>query len=171
MLPKRNPETKTGIVPGVIKAQLAGYEKAEITLLVAEKTHTKERFNLLTLLELVPAEQADSLPINEGEYPHVIRSNSDYHTLYAIRLTGITVAEAIELYANAGKELNLDHKGVQVKVTFRGALTENPPAAQPLLIPANERQIGRLLPHRHTNFRVWSQLNMDKDWLKGWKFR
>jgi hypothetical protein len=149
-----------------LKGQLAGYEKAEITLLIAEKTHSNEFFNLLTLIELVPTEQADSLPFGKGDYPHVIRGNSDEHTFYAIRLTGLTVAEVIDHYASAATGLDLNHKGVKVKVSFRGALTENPPAAQPLLIASGERQIGRLLPHRHTNFRVWSQLNMDKDWLK-----
>lgn len=149
-----------------LKGQLAGYEKAEITMLIAEKTHSNEFFNLLTLIELVPSEQADSLPLGKGDYPHVIRGNSNEHTIYAIRLTGLTVAEVIDHYTSAATGLDLNHKGVKVKVSFRGALTENPPAAQPLLIAPGERQIGRLLPHRHTNFRVWSQLNMDKDWLK-----
>jgi hypothetical protein len=158
---------ESGIDLTGLQAQLQGYERAEITLLIAEKTRCKDFFNLLTLIELVPAEQADSLPIGEGKHPHVIRANADEYTLYAIRMTGLSVAEAAGMYANAPAGLHLDHKGVKVDLTCRGTLTENPPAACPLLITETDRQLRPVLPQRHTAMRVWTQLNMDKEWLSG----
>nr|WP_295933015.1 VPA1262 family N-terminal domain-containing protein [uncultured Dyadobacter sp.] len=165
VLSQKEQKKELGIDPILLQDQLQGYQKAEITLLIAEKTQSKDFFNLLTLIELVPAEQADSLPVGDERHPNVIRANTDEYTLYAIRLTGLTITEAVSIYANANKGLTINFKEVQVDFRCRGGLTENPPASRPLLITETDRQLRPVLPQRHTSIRVWTQLNMDKEWV------
>jgi hypothetical protein len=151
-----------------LQTQVEGYEKAEITMLFAEKTKSGSYFNLLTLIELVPSEQAASLSIGTDKYPYVIRDNANDYTLYTIRIPEIPLDDALKMYAGASVGgITLNHKGVVAHVDFLGELADNPPGFQPLLVGNEERQLGRLLPHRHTSSRIWSQLNMDKSWLEG----
>jgi len=151
----------------VLQAQTVGYEMAEITLLLAEKTASKVYFNLLTLIELVPAEQAPSADVGEGKYLHVHRANTDDYTFYVVRITDLTVDEALQIYINAPDGIQIPRAEAPPSVAIHGSLTPNPPAYRPILLTERDRQSRPILPHRHTAMRVWSQLNMDKEWLSG----
>lgn len=146
----------------------SSYELAEITCLVVEKKGTKEFVNLLTSIELVPNEQVDSPRLGEGKYPFHIRESIDDYTFYFSRLLARPVAEGLSVYLNAEQGIDLNYLG-GIHIQVREGLVQNPPGHRSLLIDSkNEKSIGRILPFRLTRCRVWSKLNLDKQWLSGY---
>lgn len=143
------------------------YDRAELTCVVAGPKNTKDYSNLLTLIELVPVEQQDSPPIGSGKFPHHIRESNDDFTFFIARISNISLSQAISIYQNADNGIQFSYTGDQIDIRVADILVQNPCEYHPLLINSEtEKTIGRLLPQRQTACRVWSKLNMDKDWLR-----
>ena len=143
------------------------YSSAEISCLVVTDKKTNRFTSLITLIELVPKEQEESPKIGDNAFPYNIRESYDDLTFYFIRIQGLAVGDMLTVFEGAEKEMVLNHKGIHVTITVPYILQPDPPGYQPVMIKAKEEKtIGKLLPHRNTNFRVWSKINIDKSWTK-----
>jgi hypothetical protein len=149
-----------------LKEAAQDYDKAEITCLVAERKQSRDYFNLLTVIELVPNEQQDSPHIGGTEFPLFIRESIDDFTFYLARIPALPVLEMLSLYANAESGISLNPYGIKANIRTSSTLAQNPPEYHCLFVsPKNERTYGRILPYRPTACRVWSKVNTDKAWL------
>lgn len=143
------------------------YSSAEISCLVVTDKKTKKFTSLITLIELVPKEQEESPKIGDNAFPYNIRESYDDLTFYFIRIQGLPVGDMLTVFEGAEKEMVLNHKGIHVTITVPYILQPDPPSYQPVMIKAKEEKtIGKLLPRRNTNYRVWSKINIDKSWTK-----
>ncbi len=161
----------TAVKSKIIAEAIKEYERAEITCLVAERKKSGAALKFLPLfsmIELVPSEQEDSTPIGSGTHPFSLRKSvDDDFTIHFIRIPALPVADMVNLYEQVQTAFSLTHGYIDIQAILPYTLVENPPHGQPLLIhPRREKTIGQLLPMRHTCCRVWSKINMNKDWLK-----
>ena len=144
------------------------YQRAEVTCIFLHNRITKKKTNLLTVFELVPLEQQLSLTIGDKSSSYMKREQvDDSDTIYITRLVSLTVNEAIDKYENIehGFKLKKDILDADIEVPY--SLTQEPLDYYNLLIDSNdEKTLGRILPKRNTCLRVWSKLNVDKEWLK-----
>lgn len=149
----------------------ADYESAEITCLLLHKKGNNELWNLLTVIELVPAEQEAS-PLIFGDAKTICadRKNIDKeYSLYLTRKINCSVDKAVEIYNNPGKRFLLDacdSMKCNVQLFDETYLETEPPSGYPLIInKETENTIGAVLPHRHTGLRVFSKIDRQKKWM------
>lgn len=144
------------------------YERAEVTCIFLHNKTTDKKTNLLSVFELVPAEQQTSLMIGDKTSFYMKREAvDDIYTIYITRLVDLTVSETIDKYEKLEGGLKLQHDNLNVDIDIPFSLMQEPPNYFNILINSNdEKTLGRILPRRNTCLRVWSKLNTDKEWLK-----
>lgn len=144
------------------------YECAEITCIFLHNKKTDKKTNLLAIFELVPTEQQVSLMIGDKSTYYMKREAVDQiHTLYITRLVNIPIDETISKYETIKNGLKLQYDNLNVDIEFPFLLEEEPPNYFNLLIGSKEEKtVGRILPNRNTCLRVWSKLNLDKQWMQ-----
>jgi hypothetical protein len=158
-----------------LKAHLIdNYEGAEITTIFLHHIKKDIAYNLLTLIELVPAEQEVSQLISDEKNHHLDRENKELKglTVYIGRSVGVPVAEALDNYINFfnGFEI-IQGKGLQRKILpFDGnSLSSEPPAMFPLVLPsAEQNNLTQVFPKRNSDFRLWMLLDKNKSWRENY---
>lgn len=141
------------------------YISAEITWLVLHEKVSKEYFNLLTIIELIPSEQKLLPKIGNSETYWCDRINLDDN--YSILITRFEhdVHGAIEIFKNFDKGADFG-QGRKLKVFDNQNLKQEPNSEQPILLSSeSSTSLSKILPKRNTLFRVWSQLDIQKTWL------
>ncbi len=143
------------------------YKEAEITCLFLHKRGEAEMVNLLTLIELVPEEQQASSMVGDESKSYMDRENIDKdYTIYLARVIKQNITEVLDKYENIENGYLLKHGILNACIKFPYTIEQEPPKFNPIFIDqSTEKTIRRILPKRHTGFRVWSRINVDKDWL------
>lgn len=146
------------------------YSNAEITCLLLYSRTSNEWYNLLTIVELIPSEQEiSSLIFGNDESVCADRENIDSnYTMYLTRAVNYSVQDAIEIYKNPQNSFLLKEGQIldcTVSLLKEAFLEAEPPSGFPLVIDKHEHTIGNILPHRHTDFRVFSKIDRSKKWL------
>jgi hypothetical protein len=147
------------------------YESAEITCLLLHSRSSSEWYNLLTIVELIPSEQEISpLIFGKDETICADRHNVDSeYTIYLTRIINCPVQDAVEIYNNPEKGFILRQGNMldcTVSLFEKAFLEVEPPSGFPLIIDKqSEHTIGNILPHRHTDFRVFPKIDRAKKWL------
>lgn len=147
------------------------YEKAEVTCLLLHCRSNDDWYNLLTIIELIPSEQEIS-PLIFGKDQTICadRQNIDSnYTIYLTRMISCPAEDAIALYRNPEKGFLLREGNIlncNVSLFKEAFLEAEPPSGFPLIIDKQtEHTVGNILPHRHTDFRVFSKIDRTKKWL------
>ncbi|MBP6023841.1 VPA1262 family N-terminal domain-containing protein [Ferruginibacter sp.] len=150
---------------------IVDYTSAEITSLILHNRLSGQWFNLFTVIELIPSEQVSSELI-KGQSPGVPadRENIDKDfTLYMIRVIDFDKTTALEIFKSPDAEFTLNQGSTLncLVELFEGSHLEQEPASDhPLIIDKQtEHTYGDILPHRHTDFRLWAKIDRHKKWL------
>ena len=146
------------------------YEKSEITCLFLHNRASNKCYNLFSIAELVPAEQESSPIIGTESCSFLDRKAiDDNYTVYIGRAIDCVPDVAIDFYRNitSGFRLKYGSKLNNHIHLFDGVIMEAEPSSEYPLIIDKEREytLSNILPHRHTNLRVWSKIDRQKKWL------
>ncbi|MBS1781059.1 MAG: hypothetical protein JST70_17165 [Bacteroidetes bacterium] len=148
------------------------YENAEISCLVLHNRKTDEWCNLLTIIELIPAEQQASPIIGTAASNYCDRESIDSnYTVYIARRIVCPIPEAIGFFQSPEKGILLQHDSTLnclVTLFNESHLEAEPSSDYPLLVNWDTNDtISKILPKRHTSFRVWMKIDRRKKWLSG----
>lgn len=146
------------------------YEKAEVTSLFLHNRETDKCYNLFSIAELIPAEQESSSLIgDENSFFLDRRSVDNTYTIYIGRSIDCKTDVGISFYRNITTGFKLEYGSIlnrQIDLFDDAILEAEPSSEYPLVIDTeSDHTLSNIMPHRHTNLRVWSKIDRSKKWL------
>ena len=148
----------------------ADYERAEITVLWSHEPGVGHTM-LYGVVELCPVEQPSSKPIESREVDGVTFSMrrtplDGNRSLYATRLLDQSVGTGIAFYRGVGGTRKLELPSGPADIESMHNLVEEPPHEAPLLVAERGKEsYESVLPLRHTQHRVCSQLGQGASYM------
>lgn len=150
---------------------ITDYASAEITSLVLHQRNLGKWFNLFTVIELIPSEQTPS-DLIKGSNPTIPadrESIDDEFTVYIVRFVGVEIKAAIDIFKNPAIGFTLNNGSTfncNIELFANSYLEKEPSSEHSLIIDKQtEHTYGDILPYRHTDFRLWANIDRQKKWL------
>ena len=146
------------------------YKHAEITSLILHDRKLQRYFNLLTVIEFIPAEQEPSPVLGTPKSSYCERENATKeYTIYLARALYCSYDKAVVTFLHPEKGIELKHGeelNAHIRLFNEAALEPEPASDFPLVINSTaETTIANVLPRRRTGLRVWTKIDRAKKWL------